>query len=188
MPTTQIILASQSPRRKELLKLMGFEFKIEVHEVEETFPDNLAAFEVALFIANKKANAFKGETTNKIIITADTIVSIDNEILGKPLNAIDAKLMLQKLSGKVHEVYTAVCIYHNNQLISFYDTTQVTFKELSEPEIDFYIQTYQPFDKAGAYGIQEWIGLIGVVSINGSYTNVMGLPTEKLFPILNRCL
>ena len=178
-----IILASKSPRRQELMKLMGLDFTIELKEVDESYPDGLTPTEIAIFISEKKANAFNANP-NKIVITADTIVALNGEILGKPNDKVHAQEMLQKLSGSKHEVYTGVSIIKNNKLTSFYDLTEVTCREVTTEEIDFYIDNFKPFDKAGSYGIQDWWGLVVVEHINGSYTNVMGLPTEKLYKVL----
>ena len=180
-----IILASKSPRRKELLKLMGLTFSVEIKEVDESYPDTLNASEIAVHIAEKKALAF-GSLPNSIIITADTIVAIDDQILGKPANYTQAQAMLRQLSGKRHEVYTGVSISYKGRVQSFYDKTEVFCRQLDEHEIDYYITNYQPFDKAGSYGIQDWFGINVVTCINGSYTNVMGLPTEKLYRHLSR--
>lgn len=181
----KIILFSKSPRRQELLSLMGVEFKVMTKDVDESYPSELIPEDVAKYIAEKKAMAFDDELNDEILITADTIVSIDNEILGKPVDEADAKRMLQKLSGKTHQVYTGVALLHHHKIISFVDKTDVEFREITNEEIEYYIRDYKPFDKAGSYGIQEWIGLTCVKSIQGSYTNVMGLPTEKLYPFIN---
>lgn len=181
----KIILFSKSPRRQELLKLMGVDFRVMTKDVDESFPSELSPEEVAKYIAEKKAHAFDEDIQDEILITADTIVAVDNEILGKPVDEADAKRMLNKLSGRTHQVYTGVAISHKHQIISFVDRTDVDFRIISPEEIDFYIKQFQPYDKAGAYGIQEWIGLTCVTSIHGSYTNVMGLPTEKLHSLLH---
>lgn len=175
-----IILASKSPRRQELLSLMGIDFKVVLKEVDESFPDNMPRDEVAAFISHKKAMAFDDSITNEIVITADTIVCLDDLILGKPTDEADAFKMLKILSGRMHKVITGVTILHQHHIHTFSDTTSVYFNNLSDSDIHYYIENYQPFDKAGAYGIQEWIGLVGINKIEGSYTNVMGLPTEKL--------
>lgn len=177
----KIILFSKSPRRQELLKLMGLDFSIMTKDVDESFPSSLSPDKVAQYIAEKKAHAFDGEIQEEILITADTIVAIDGEILGKPIDEADARKMLEKLSGRTHQVYTGVAISYKQNITSFVDRTDVEFRKISSEEIDFYISEYKPYDKAGAYGIQEWIGLTCVRSLNGSYTNVMGLPTEKLY-------
>lgn len=177
----KIILFSKSPRRQELLKLMGLDFSIMTKDVDESFPSSLSPDKVAQYIAEKKAHAFDGEIQEEILITADTIVAIDGEILGKPIDEADARKMLEKLSGRTHQVYTGVAISYKQNITSFVDRTDVEFRKISSEEIDFYISEYKPYDKAGAYGIQEWIGLTCVRSLNGSYTSVMGLPTEKLY-------
>ena len=177
----QIILASKSPRRQELLRLMDIDFRIVLKEVDETYPPGLQSEEVALYIAEKKAKAFDEDVTDEIVLTADTIVCIDDQILGKPENLNGAIKMLQHLSGKMHRVITGVCLLHRHQYHSFYDISEVYFCKLTDQEITGYVNKYQPLDKAGSYGIQERIGLIGIERINGSYTNVVGLPTEKLY-------
>lgn len=179
-----IILASKSPRRHELLKLMGFDFEVELKEVDESYPDHLQPAEIALYVAEKKARAF-GTVKDKLLITADTIVALEGKILGKPENEEHAREMLRMLSGTKHEVYTGVALVHEEKINLFYDLTEVYCREVSDAEIDFYISHYQPFDKAGSYGIQDWWGLTVVQRINGSYTNVMGLPTEKLYAAIH---
>ena len=177
----KIILASKSPRRQELLRLMDLDFRIVLKEVDESYPENLSPAEIAVHIAEKKARAFDETVGDEVVLTADTIVCIDGLILGKPETSQHAIAMLQQLSGRVHQVITGVCLLYNNQYNLFHDVSEVFFRKLSLEEITSYVEKYQPFDKAGAYGIQEWIGLIGIVKINGSYTNVVGLPTEKLY-------
>lgn len=176
-----IILFSKSPRRQELLKLMKINFKVMTKDVDESYPENLSPREVAEYIATKKAKAFDSQINNEILITADTIVAVDDEILGKPVDAVDAFRMLKLLSGRAHDVHTGVAFLHQHNVISFVDTTKVYFRELTDDEINFYIDNFQPYDKAGAYGIQEWIGITAVSRLEGSYTNVMGLPTEKVY-------
>ena len=180
----EIILASKSPRRQELLKLMDIQFRIILKEVDESYLETLAPEEVAVYIAEKKAHAFDEALTNEIVLTADTIVCIDNQILGKPESLQGAVEMLELLSGKMHRVITGVCLLHQHQLHSFYDVSEVYLNKLSSEEILYYVHKYQPLDKAGSYGIQEFIGLIGIEKIVGSYTNVVGLPTEKLYRAL----
>ena len=175
----KIYLASKSTRRKELLQLMGLDHEILLKEVDESFPETLALTEVAEYIAQKKAHAFD-LLPESIIITADTVVILGTEILGKPADRAEALIMLKKLSGKMHLVVTGVTIKSAEQTISFSDTTEVYFKAISDSEIEHYVDNYHPYDKAGAYGIQEWFGLVAIHKIVGSYTNVMGLPTEKL--------
>ncbi|WP_353133257.1 Maf family nucleotide pyrophosphatase [Pseudopedobacter sp.] len=176
----KIYLASKSPRRQELLKLMGLEYTLYIKDIDESYPESLRANEVAEYIAKKKANAF-AVSEEGVIVTADTVVVVDNEILGKPLDADDASAMLRKLSGRKHEVITGVCIVSKEHQVSFSEVTEVHFRTLQDTEIDYYIKNYKPFDKAGAYGIQEWIGVTAITGIVGSYTNVVGLPTEKLY-------
>ena len=177
-----IILASASPRRHELFKELGVKFSIKVKEVEETYNPDLKEDEITNYLCKLKADAFTNEILeNDIIITADTIVWHNNKALEKPKNAEDAIKMLQELSGKKHKVFSSFCIKTKKSENIISDVTLVSFKKLSLKEIEFYVENYQPFDKAGAYGIQEWIGLIGVTHIEGSYFNVMGLPVHKLY-------
>lgn len=182
----KIILASKSPRRQELLRLMDVDFRIELREVDESYPDNLSPEEVAVYIAEKKAKAYDGSVNDEVVLTADTIVVVDDKILGKPESLDHAVEILQMLSGRVHRVITGVCLLHNHQYNLFYDISEVFFRKLTDEEIRSYVHKYQPMDKAGAYGIQQWIGLIGIERINGSYTNVVGLPTEKLYQQLKK--
>jgi septum formation protein len=179
----KLILASESPRRQYLLKELGLEFEIVTSNVREEYPQGLIPEEVALFLANLKADSFDTSrlSPRTVIIAADTIVSIDSEILGKPENYDEAVTMLQKLSGKRHEVVTAVCIKSKKKRVNFYVTSVVHFKDLTMEEIDYYIDNFQPFDKAGGYGCQEWIGYIGISKIEGSYFNIMGLPVKELY-------
>ncbi len=186
MNSPKLILASKSPRRQELLRLMDIDFRIVLKDVDESYPDDLAPEEVAVFIATKKAEAFDETVSDEIVLTADTIVCIDDQILGKPNDAAHAIQMLQLLSGRMHRVITGVCLLYKQQYHSFYDVSEVYFGKLSGEEIRNYVEKYQPFDKAGSYGIQERIGLIGIERINGSYTNVVGLPTEKLYRELSK--
>lgn len=163
---------------------MGLDFKVVVKDVDESYPPDLLPAEIAVHIAEKKADAFLDHSFNNIVVTADTIVAYQSQILGKPADATHAREILQLLSGTNHQVYTGVSISYNGIVASFYDVTEVFFNKLSSEQIDYYIANFNPFDKAGAYGIQDWIGLIGVEKIIGSYTNVMGLPTEKLYNAL----
>jgi septum formation protein len=179
--TIPLILASKSPRRQELMQAMGLDFNVLLKDVDESYPEELSPAEIACYIAEKKAVAFIEERINSLVVTADTIVAYNGEILGKPADAAHAYEMLSKLSGTVHDVYTGVSLAHGDKLETFYDKTEVTFRKLTEEEINHYITQYRPFDKAGAYGIQDWLGFIAVEKITGSYTNVMGLPTEKLY-------
>lgn len=182
-----IILASQSPRRKELLSGIVDDFKTEVRSVDEVFPDGLTNGEIAVYLSELKAQAFKEDVQQEeVIITADTIVCIGSKVLGKPKDKTEAIKMLKGLSGNTHEVITGVTLLTNTQKLSFYDKTLVTFYELSDEEIDFYIEQHQPFDKAGSYGIQEWIGYIGIKEMKGDYYNVMGLPLHLLYRKLQK--
>ena len=183
-----IILASNSPRRKELLAGLGVKFDVRlIADIDETYPSDIESHDVAEYIAKKKADAYKQSiASNELIITADTIVILGDEIFGKPLNADDAYAMLQKLSGKTHQVITGACLLTKNEQRVFRVTTDVTFKELEMEEIKYYVDNYKPFDKAGAYGIQEWIGYIGVTSLNGSYFNVVGFPVQRIYTELQK--
>lgn len=183
--TSPIILASKSPRRQELMTTMNLDFKVLLKDVDESYPDNLLPAEIAVYISEKKAKAFTEESLENIVITADTIVAYNNEILGKPEDATHAIEMLTKLSGTNHQVYTGVSIGYREVLKSFYDVTEVFFSPLTEAQIAYYVTNYNPFDKAGSYGVQDWIGAVAVKKIIGSYTNVMGLPTEKLYKALS---
>jgi septum formation protein len=177
-----LILASKSPRRQELLKNAGFQFEIRSKDTPEDFSADLPLTEVPVYLAQKKAMAFVEELAdNELLIASDTVVILGKEIIGKPLDLADAKQMLKKLSGQCHTVVTGVCLLTQNQKITFSETTLVYFKVLSEPEIDCYLQTAPPLDKAGSYGIQDWLGLIGVTRIEGDFYNVMGLPVAKLY-------
>ncbi|MDN6280666.1 MAG: Maf family nucleotide pyrophosphatase [Psychroflexus sp.] len=181
MQRYDIILGSASPRRQSILKELGLDFKVKVHPVNEVYPEHLKREEIAIFLAELKAKAFEQVSTDEIIITGDTIVWHKNQALGKPNNSQEAKEMLRSLSGQMHEVISSICLKTDDRLISTYDSTKVFFKDLSDTEIEYYINTYRPFDKAGAYGVQEWIGQIGVTKIEGSFYNVMGLPTLKIY-------
>ena len=177
-----IILASGSPRRQNFFKELDFDFQIKVKEVEEIYPDHLKGKEITDFLADLKTKPFDGELKdNDLLITSDTIVWFEDKALGKPKDFKDAFEMLKNLSGKTHTVITSVSIKNVNFQKIFNDTTDVTFKNLSEDEINYYLENYKPYDKAGSYGIQEWIGKIGIEKIAGSYFNVMGLPVHKLY-------
>jgi septum formation protein len=184
-----IILASQSPRRKQLLEWAEVPFKIQVKETDESYPPNLTVHEVAVHIAKNKALAIQqlGNITIPIL-AADTIVVLHNEIIGKPKNREDAINILTKLSGQKHTVITGVVILHNKKEIAFADTTEVEFYHLTKEQIIFYIDKYQPYDKAGAYAIQEWIGVVGIKNINGDFYNVMGLPVSKVVRAIDNLL
>jgi septum formation protein len=181
MNIPQIILASKSPRRQELLRLMDVDFRVVLKDVDESYPEHLSPQEVAVYIATKKAEAFDESIGDEVVLTADTIVVIDGQILGKPETPEHAVEMLKTLSGKVHQVITGVCLLHKHKYNKFFDVSEVFFRKLTDEEITSYVEKYNPLDKAGSYGIQERIGLIGIERINGSYTNVVGLPTEKLY-------
>lgn len=183
-----IILASNSPRRKELLKRLGLPFKVRtLFGVDESFPENLRGEEIALYIARKKAEAYKSSmSSNELLITADTIVCLDGVVMGKPYGAENAKTILRQLSGRVHQVITGVTVLTQVKRESFAVTSHVKFANVTEDEIDYYVDNYLPFDKAGAYGIQEWFGLVAVEELRGSYFNVMGLPVQRLYTVLKQ--
>ncbi|ENA1814989.1 septum formation protein Maf [Flavobacterium psychrophilum] len=183
---TKIILASGSPRRQEFFKNLDLDFEVRLKEIEEIFPKTLQSLEITDYLAKLKASAFDGDLLqNELLVTSDTLVWLQNEALGKPKDYDDAFAMLQKLSNQTHEVITSVCFKTENKTEIINDITQVTFGTLSDEAIKYYLDNYKPFDKAGSYGIQEWIGLIGITNIHGSYTNVVGLPTEKVYLYLS---
>ena len=182
----KIILASGSPRRQQFFKELDLDFEIRIKEVEEIYPDTLQGVEITNYLAKLKSAAFDNDIQpNEIIVTSDTIVWLDNKALGKPKDKQDAFLMLQSMAGKTHEVITSVCFKTINKIDIVNCVTRVTFNPISDAEILFYIDKYQPFDKAGAYGIQEWIGLMAIAKIEGSYTNVVGLPTDLVYRYLS---
>ena len=184
----KVILASNSPRRKELLSGLGIEYQVKaMPDVDESFPDTLVGEEIPAYIAQAKANAYQPVMgADELVITADTIVWIDNEVLGKPESREDAIDMLRKLSGASHQVITGVCITTIDWQKCFTATTDVTFAQLTDEEIEYYVDNYTPMDKAGAYGVQEWIGFVGVQYIAGSYFNIMGLPIQRLYGELKK--
>ncbi len=184
----KVVLASNSPRRRELLSGLGINYEVRtLPGIEEAYPDTLEQEEIPLYIARGKAAAYKlSMQANEQIITADTIVWLDGAVLGKPEDEEDACRMLRALSGKTHRVITGVCLTTSAFQKCFSTVTDVTFSELTDEEIRYYVERYSPMDKAGAYGIQEWIGFVGVKSINGSYFNVMGLPIQRLYKELSR--
>lgn len=184
----EIILASNSPRRKELLQRLGLPFKVRtLFGVDESFPEHLRGEEIALYIARKKAEAYKSSmSSNELLITADTIVCLDGVVMGKPYGAENAKTILRQLSGRVHQVITGVTVLTQVKRESFAVTSHVKFANVTEDEIDYYVDNYLPFDKAGAYGIQEWFGLVAVEELRGSYFNVMGLPVQRLYTVLKQ--
>jgi septum formation protein len=178
-----IILASNSPRRRELLAGLDIPFEVRVlPDIAESYPDNLPVSQIAEYIAREKAYAYRAVMADDdLIITADTVVIVDDEVLGKPIDAADARRMLRLLSGRSHQVITGVCLTTRQQQRPFSVQTDVTFKSLTDEEINYYVDVCKPFDKAGAYGIQEWIGYIGVTGLQGSYFNVMGLPVQRIY-------
>ncbi|MBN2861944.1 MAG: septum formation protein Maf [Bacteroidales bacterium] len=182
----RLILASASPRRQQLLRDLGLKFDVVVKEYDETFPDYLlGGEEIALYLAKEKIKAFRSEIAdNEIVVTADTIVWCNHRVLGKPLDEREATDMIRELSGRTHEVITGVYLYSLRGERTFSDTTKVTFDDLSDDEISYYVKNFGPYDKAGAYGIQEWIGIAACCRIEGSYFNVVGLPVQKLYRAL----
>ncbi len=183
----RLILASRSPRRQELLKELGLRFEVATRNWPEDYPLNLRAEQIALYVATEKAKTFLAEIgDNEIVITADTIVWCNNKVLDKPVDKTDAHKILSEISGNTHEVITGVCLLSSKNQTSFYTSTQVTFEKLSDDEIDYYIEKFMPYDKAGAYGIQEWIGIAACSRIEGSYFNVMGLPVHQVYQELQK--
>jgi len=179
----KVILASNSPRRKELLAGLNIDFEVRIiQDIDESYPDDLEVNDIAGYIADKKAKAYLPTLKeNELLITADTIVSCSGKILGKPTDSNDARRMLHELSGHTHEVITGVCLVSHHKKVSFSEISSVSFEHLLNEEIEYYVDKYRPFDKAGSYGIQEWIGYVGVKAINGSFYNVMGLPVQRLY-------
>jgi len=183
----KIILASQSPRRKQLLEWAEIDFEVEVSEADEAFPENLPVEEIPVFIARNKAKAVQEKLNNSsIILAADTIVVLNNKVITKPANREHAIRILQSLSGQTHYVITGVVLLKNENELSFADITQVTFHNLTDEQIFFYVDKYKPYDKAGAYAIQEWIGVTGIKSVNGDFYNVMGLPVSRVLQEINK--
>jgi septum formation protein len=180
----QIILASQSPRRRQLLAEIIPNFSIQVKEVDEVYPEYLKREQICMHLSNLKSEAFGSLKENEMVITSDTIVCLEDEVLGKPKDEKDALSMLLKLAGKTHTVYTGVTIRTSLETKTFYDATKVTFYNLSEEELVYYIHKCKPFDKAGSYGIQEWLGYVGIEKMEGEFYNVMGLPVHKLYSVL----
>lgn len=179
----KIKLASNSPRRRELLAGLGLDFEVKLLPgIDESYPERLPGEEIPVYIARKKAEAYRRDIgPDELIITADTIVYIDGQVLGKPADAEEARRMLRQLSGRTHQVITGVCLTTADRQKAFSAVTDVTFDTLGDEEIDYYIEHYRPYDKAGAYGVQEWIGFVGVSRLEGSYFNVMGLPVQRLY-------
>ncbi|MCZ8373103.1 Maf-like protein [Phocaeicola acetigenes] len=179
----KIILASNSPRRRELLSGLGVDYEVKiVPGIDETYPESLNGEEIPVYIAQEKANAYRASLQpDELVITADTIVYVDGMVLGKPVDEADACRMLRMLSGRTHQVITGVCLTTVDFQKSFASVTEVTFDTLSDEEIGYYVEKYRPMDKAGSYGVQEWIGFVGVTGLKGSYYNVMGLPVQRLY-------
>lgn len=184
----KIVLASNSPRRKELLSGLNLEYTVRVlPDIDESYPDTLKGEEIPMYISREKAEAYRNSMAeDELIITADTVVCINEKVLGKPRTLEEAKEMLRELSGKTHQVITGVCLMPRDLQRTFSATTQVTFDVLTEDEIEFYVEKFRPLDKAGAYGVQEWIGFVGVSRLEGSYFNVMGLPVQRLYQELKK--
>ncbi|AZB31387.1 MULTISPECIES: Maf family nucleotide pyrophosphatase [Chryseobacterium] len=180
----KILLASQSPRRKELLSSLGFDFEVVKIDCEEILPDHIKIGEAAAYLSELKANAFRILQKDEVLLTADTVVAHENQVLGKPKDEMEAREMLQSLSGKIHQVYTGITIKTLDKIITETDVADVEFDEITSEEIDFYIKNYKPFDKAGSYGIQEWLGMAKIKNINGSFYTIMGLPTHLVYKIL----
>ncbi|SNR96529.1 Maf-like protein [Flavobacterium sp. ov086] len=181
-----IILASGSPRRQQFFKDLNLDFEIRLKDVEEIYPPELKAVEITDYLAELKASAFEGELKeNEILVTSDTIVWHEDKALGKPKNAEEAYEMIKSMSNKTHDVITSVCFKTSSSSTLLHDITKVTFNDLSDEAILYYIENYKPYDKAGAYGIQEWFGFMAVAKVEGSYTNVMGLPTAKVYEYLS---
>lgn len=184
----KIVLASNSPRRRELLSGLNLEYTVRVlPDIDESYPDTLKGEEIPMYISREKAEAYRNSMAeDELIITADTVVCINEKVLGKPQTLEEAKEMLRELSGKTHQVITGVCLMNRHLQRTFSATTQVTFDVLTEDEIEFYVEKFRPLDKAGAYGVQEWIGFVGVSRLEGSYFNVMGLPVQRLYQELKK--
>lgn len=184
----KIVLASNSPRRRELLSGLNLEYTVRVlPDIDESYPDTLKGEEIPMYISREKAEAYRNSMAeDELIITADTVVCINEKVLGKPQTLEEAKEMLRELSGKTHQVITGVCLMTRSLQRTFSATTQVTFDVLTEDEIEFYVEKFRPLDKAGAYGVQEWIGFVGVSRLEGSYFNVMGLPVQRLYQELKK--
>ncbi|MCJ8152875.1 Maf family nucleotide pyrophosphatase [Chryseobacterium sp. SSA4.19] len=180
----KLLLASQSPRRKELLSNLGFEFEVVKIDCDEIVPEHITVGESAAYLSELKSNAFRQLEKDEVLLTADTVVAIDNQFLGKPMNEEDAKKMLKILSGKIHQVYTGITIKTLNKTITKTDVADVEFDLITDEEADYYIEHYRPFDKAGSYGIQEWLGMAKIKNMKGSFYTIMGLPTHLVYKIL----
>jgi len=182
----KLLLASQSPRRKELLSGLGFDFEVVKIDCEEIIPEHIKIEEAAAYLSKLKADSFRRLTNDEVLLTADTIVSVDNQILGKPQDEEGAKNMLQLLSGKTHQVFTGITIKTTHKTVTETDVADVEFDEMTNDEINYYIRNYKPFDKAGSYGIQEWLGMAKIRKMSGSFYTIMGLPTHLVYKILNK--
>lgn len=180
----KLLLASQSPRRKELLSSLGFDFEVVKIDCEEIIPEHIRIEEAAAYLSELKAKAFRELANDEVLITADTVVAIEDQILGKPKDEHEAKQMLRLLSGKTHQVYTGITIKSGSKTITEIDVADVELDEMTDDEIEYYIQNYKPFDKAGSYGIQEWLGMAKISRMNGSFYTIMGLPTHLVYKIL----
>jgi septum formation protein len=180
----KLLLASQSPRRKELLSSLGFEFEIVKIDCEEILPENIKIETAAAYLSELKADAFRSLAADEVLLTADTVVAIDQQILGKPKDEADAQNMLRSLSGRTHQVYTGITVKTTDKTFTQTDVADVTFDEITDDEIQYYVQNYKPFDKAGSYGIQEWLGMAKIKSLTGSFYTIMGLPTHLVYKIL----
>jgi septum formation protein len=180
----KVLLASQSPRRKELLADLGFEFEVVKIDCEEIVPEHIQAGESAAYLSELKASAFRELEKGEVLLTADTVVAVDNQFLGKPKDAEEAKQMLKLLSGRSHQVYTGITVKTSEKTVTETDVAEVEFDEITDDEIAYYIQNYRPFDKAGSYGIQEWLGMAKIKRMNGSFYTIMGLPTHLVYKIL----
>lgn len=180
----KILLASNSPRRKELLQSLGYKFDVVKIDCEEIYPESLDVEKIAPYLSELKSKAFRDLEKNEVLITADTIVALENEVLGKPKNTEECKEMLQKLSGKTHQVYTGITLRNSEKMISATDVSSVEIDHLNDEEINYYLKNFKPFDKAGSYGIQEWFGMAKVKNISGSFYSIMGLPTHLIYSLL----
>ena len=180
----KILLGSNSPRRKELLQNLGFDFEVVSINCDEIFPNNLEVKNIASYLSELKANAYRNLEKNEILLTADTVVTFEGKVLGKPKNREEAIEMLSHLSGKTHQVYTGISFKNTEKIITKTDVADVEFSKITDEEIAFYIKNYQPFDKAGSYGIQEWLGMAKISRINGSFYTIMGLPTHLVYETL----
>ncbi|WP_294237951.1 Maf family nucleotide pyrophosphatase [uncultured Chryseobacterium sp.] len=180
----KLLLASQSPRRKELLASLGFDFEVVKIDCEEIVPEHITVGESAAYLSELKASAFRELEKGEVLLTADTVVAIENRFLGKPEDEEEARAMLKLLSGKIHQVYTGITLKTSEKTITETDAAEVEFDDITDDEAEYYIQNYKPFDKAGSYGIQEWLGMAKIKRINGSFYTIMGLPTHLVYKIL----